>query len=285
MALVTMKSLLTQASKENRGIGAFSVGNMEMVKGAIKAAEELHTPIILQIAEVRLPHSPLALMGPMMIQAAKEAKVDVAVHLDHGLTIETVKRALEFGFTSVMFDSSNYSFEENIERTKEVVELAKGYGATVEAELGLVGGSEDGSEDHGIRCTDPEDAKVFCERTGIDALAVAIGNAHGNYPAAPKLAFDVLEEIDKRTEVPLVLHGGSGITDADFRRAVSLGIVKINIATASFNQLTKRAEEYFQTEGAHNYFKLNEAMVQGTYENVRHHIEVFNCRKALEEIP
>jgi fructose-bisphosphate aldolase class II len=285
MALVTMKSLLTQASKENRGIGAFSVGNMEMVKGAIKAAEELHTPIILQIAEVRLPHSPLALMGPMMVQAAKEAKVDVAVHLDHGLTIETVKRALELGFTSVMFDSSNYSFEENIERTKEVVELAKGYGATVEAELGLVGGSEDGSEDHGIRCTDPEDAKVFCERTGIDALAVAIGNAHGNYPAAPKLAFDVLEEIDKRTEVPLVLHGGSGITDADFRRAVYLGIVKINIATASFNQLTKRAEEYFQTEGAHNYFKLNEAMVLGTYENVRHRIEVFNCRKALEEIP
>ncbi len=278
MALVTMKKLLEQASKERRGVGAFSVGNMEMVKGAVQAAEEMNTPIILQIAEVRLPHSPLALMGPMMVQAAKEAKVDVAVHLDHGLTVETVKKALELGFTSVMFDSSNYSFEENIERTKEVVELAKGYGATVEAELGLVGGSEDGSEDHGIRCTDPEDAKVFCERTGIDALAVAIGNAHGNYPVAPTLAFDVLKEIEKRTEVPLVLHGGSGITDDDFRRAISLGIVKVNIATASFNQLTKRAEEYFQTEGAHNYFKLNEAMVQGTYENVRHHIEVFNCR-------
>ncbi len=278
MALVTMKKLLEQASKERRGVGAFSVGNMEMVKGAVQAAEEMNTPIILQIAEVRLPHSPLALMGPMMVQAAKEAKVDVAVHLDHGLTVETVKKALELGVTSVMFDSSNYSFEENIERTKEVVELAKGYGATVEAELGLVGGSEDGSEDHGIRCTDPEDAKVFCERTGIDALAVAIGNAHGNYPVAPTLAFDVLKEIEKRTEVPLVLHGGSGITDDDFRRAISLGIVKVNIATASFNQLTKRAEEYFQTEGAHNYFKLNEAMVQGTYENVRHHIEVFNCR-------
>ncbi len=278
MALVTMKKLLEQASKERRGVGAFSVGNMEMVKGAVQAAEEMNTPIILQIAEVRLPHSPLALMGPMMVQAAKEAKVDVAVHLDHGLTVETVKKALELGFTSVMFDSSNYSFEENIERTKEVAELAKGYGATVEAELGLVGGSEDGSEDHGIRCTDPEDAKIFCERTGIDALAVAIGNAHGNYPVAPTLAFDVLEEIEKRTEVPLVLHGGSGITDDDFRRAISLGIVKVNIATASFNQLTKRAEEYFQTEGAHNYFKLNEAMVQGTYENVRHHIEVFNCR-------
>ncbi len=281
MALVTMKKLLEQAGKENRGVGAFSVGNMEMVKGAVWAAEELDTPIILQIAEVRLPHSPLALMGPMMVQAAKEAKVDVAVHLDHGLTMETVKKALELGFTSVMYDSSTYPFEENMARTREVVEIAKKYGATVEAELGLVGGSEDGSCDHGIRCTDPEDAKAFCENTGIDALAVAIGNAHGNYPIAPTLAFDVLEEIDRKTEIPLVLHGGSGITDEDFRRAISLGIVKVNIATASFNQLTKRAEEYFRTEGAHNYFKLNEAMVQGTYENVRHHIEVFNCKKPL----
>lgn len=281
MALVTMKKLLEQAGKENRGVGAFSVGNMEMVKGAVWAAEELDTPIILQIAEVRLPHSPLALMGPMMVQAAKEAKVDVAVHLDHGLTMETVKKALELGFTSVMYDSSTYPFEENMARTREVVEIAKKYGATVEAELGLVGGSEDGSCDHGIRCTDPEDAKVFCENTGIDALAVAIGNAHGNYPVAPTLAFDVLEEIDQKTEISLVLHGGSGITDEDFRRAISLGIVKVNIATASFNQLTKRAEEYFRTEGAHNYFKLNEAMVQGTYENVRHHIEVFNCKKPL----
>ena len=165
MALVTMKELLERAKSNYRGIGAFSVGNMEMVKGAIQAAEELDTPIILQIAEVRLKHSPLALMGPMMVQAAKEAKVDVAVHLDHGLTMETVEKALELGFTSVMFDSSTYPFEENIERTVKIVELAKKYGATVEAELGLVGGSEDGSEDHGIRCTNPDDAKIFVERT------------------------------------------------------------------------------------------------------------------------
>lgn len=277
MALVTMKSLLEQAKKNHRGIGAFSVGNMEMVKGAVEAAEELNTPIILQIAEVRLNHSPLALMGPMMVQAAKEAKVEIAVHLDHGLTMEVVQKALDYGFTSVMFDSSTYPFEENIERTREVVRLAEKYGATTEAELGLVGGSEDGSCDHGIRCTNPDDAKLFCERTGIDALAVAIGNAHGNYPVAPKLAFDVLEEIHKKTEVPLVLHGGSGITDDDFQKAISLGIVKVNIATASFNKLTQRAEEYLQSEGKHNFFSLNEAMVQGTYENVKHHIEVFNC--------
>lgn len=278
MALVTMKALLEQARAERRGVGAFSVGNMEMVKGAVQAAEELRTPIILQIAEVRLKHTPLHLMGPMMVQAAKEAEVDIAVHLDHGLTMETVRQALELGFTSVMYDSSAYSFAENIERTREAAELARAYGATVEAELGLVGGSEDGSCDHGIRCTDPRDAKIFCERTGVDALAVAIGNAHGNYPVAPRLAFDVLEQIHAETgSIPLVLHGGSGITDADFQTAIRKGIVKVNIATASFNQLMKRSEEYMRTEGAHNYFSLNEAMVRGTYENVKHHIEVFCC--------
>lgn len=278
MALVTMKALLEQARAERRGVGAFSVGNMEMVKGAVQAAEELRTPIILQIAEVRLKHSPLHLMGPMMVQAAKEAEVDIAIHLDHGLTMETVRQALELGFTSVMYDSSAYSFAENIERTREAAELARAYGATVEAELGLVGGSEDGSCDHGIRCTDPRDAKIFCERTGVDALAVAIGNAHGNYPVAPRLAFDVLEQIHAETgSIPLVLHGGSGITDADFQTAIRKGIVKVNIATASFNRLMKRSEEYMRTEGAHNYFSLNEAMVRGTYENVKHHIEVFCC--------
>ena len=276
MPLVKMKTLLEQAARKNRGCGAFSVGNMEMVKGAVRAAEELNTPIILQIAEVRLKHSPLHLMGPMMVQAAKEAKVDVAVHLDHGLTLETVEKALELGFTSVMLDASTLPFEENIAKTQRVVELAARYEATVEAELGLVGGSEDGSSDHGVRCTDPADAEVFAERTGIDALAVAIGNAHGNYPVAPKLAFDVLEEIHQRVKIPLVLHGGSGIEDVDFQHAIALGVKKVNIATASFNRLTQKALEYLTTPGMHNYFDLNLAMEQGVYENVRRHILVFN---------
>lgn len=276
MALVTMKQLLKQAAAENRGCGAFSVGNMEMVKGAVMAAEELQTPIILQIAQVRLKHSPLHLMGPMMIQAAKEAKVDIAVHLDHGLTMDTVLQALELGFTSVMFDGSSLPFEENIRQVSEVVKTAAKYGATVEAELGVVGGSEDGSTDHGIRCTDPAEAETFVKETSIDALAVAIGNAHGNYPVAPRLAFDVLEEIHRRVDIPLVLHGGSGISDEDFQRAISLGIRKVNIATASFNSLTKAAEAYLSSEVKHDYFGLNEAMVRGTYENVKRHIQVFN---------
>lgn len=276
MALVKMKDLLKRAEEKNIGCGAFSVGNMEMVKGAIRAAEELNTPIILQIAEVRLKNSPLHLMGPMMVQAAKEAKVDVAVHLDHGLTFETVDKALEFGFTSVMLDASTLPFEKNIAKVKTVVEKARKYGATVEAELGLVGGSEDGSCDHGIRCTDPDDAVVYARETGIDALAVAIGNAHGNYPVAPTLAFDVLEKIHEKVDIPLVLHGGSGITDKDFQRAISLGIRKVNIATASFNSLTAHVEKYMASTDKHNFFDLNEAMVQGTYENVKRHILVFN---------
>ena len=276
MALVKMKDLLRRAEEKNIGCGAFSVGNMEMVRGAIRAAEELDTPIILQIAEVRLKNSPLHLMGPMMVQAAKEAKVDVAVHLDHGLTFETVDKALELGFTSVMLDASTLPFEENIARVKVVVEKARKYGATVEAELGLVGGSEDGSCDQGIRCTDPDDAVVYARETGIDALAVAIGNAHGNYPVAPTLAFDVLEKIHEKVDIPLVLHGGSGITDKDFQRAISLGIRKVNIATASFNSLTAHVEKYMESTDKHNFFDLNEAMVQGTYENVKRHILVFN---------
>ena len=276
MALVKMKDLLRRAEEKNIGCGAFSVGNMEMVRGAIRAAEELDTPIILQIAEVRLKNSPLHLMGPMMVQAAKEAKVDVAVHLDHGLTFETVDKALELGFTSVMLDASTLPFEENIARVKAVVEKARKYSATVEAELGLVGGSEDGSCDHGIRCTDPDDAVVYARETGIDALAVAIGNAHGNYPVAPTLAFNVLEKIHEKVDIPLVLHGGSGITDKDFQRAISLGIRKVNIATASFNSLTAHVEKYMESTDKHNFFDLNEAMAQGTYENVMKHILVFN---------
>ena len=281
MGLVKMKDLLNQASEQNRAVGAFSVGNLEMIKGAVKAAEEMNTPIILQIAEVRLPHSPLSLMGPMMVEAARNAKVEIAVHLDHGKTIGVLKQALEYGFTSVMMDGSTLPFEENIIKTLEAARLAKEYGATVEAELGLVGGSEDGSTDEGIRCTNPEDAKLFCEKTGVDALAVAIGNAHGNYPVAPRLAFDVLKAIDEKTDVPLVLHGGTGITPEDFRKAVGLGIRKINIATASFDSLTREAEKYLKSEGRHDYFGLNEAMVKGVYENVKQHIKIFNCVEPL----
>lgn len=275
--LVSMKELLNEADKNNSAVGAFSVGNMEMVMGVLRAAEETDTPVILQIAEKRLGNSPLELMAPMMVSAAENSKVKVAVHLDHGLTLDCIKKALNYGFTSVMLDCSLKPLNENIETTKEVVRLAREYGATVEAELGVVGGNEGDTEEHIITCTDPKVAKYFCKETGIDALAVAIGNAHGNYPVLPELRFDVLEEIYNQTDIPLVLHGGTGITAEMFRRAISLGIRKINIATASFDALTVSAKEYLSD--GNNYFTLSEKMVQGVYNNVIKHINIFNNKE------
>lgn len=276
MALVPMKKLLEKAENEGIAIGAFSVGNMEMVMGAVAAAEELNTPIILQIAECRLKNSPLELMGPMMISAAKNAKVDIAVHLDHGLRIETVQKALEMGFTSVMFDGSTLPLEENIKAVKQVREMADKYGATVEAELGVVGGNEGDGAAHEILCTNPDDAKLFCDETGVDALAVAIGNAHGNYPVLPNLRFDVLDDINKMVDTPLVLHGGTGITDEMFQQAIMLGVRKVNIATASFDNLAKYALDYCKPLEKANYFELSRQESIGVYENVKRHIKVFS---------
>ena len=244
--------------------------------GAVAAAEELNMPIILQIAECRLKNSPLELMGPMMLSATKNSKVDIAVHLDHGLRIETVQKALEMGFTSVMFDGSTLPLEENIRAVKQVREMADKYGATVEAELGVVGGNEGDGAAHEILCTNPDDAKLFCDETGVDALAVAIGNAHGNYPVLPNLRFDVLDDINKMVDTPLVLHGGTGITDEMFQQAIMLGVRKINIATASFDSLAKYALDYCKPIEKANYFELSKQESIGVYENVKRHIKVFS---------
>lgn len=279
MALVPMQDLLVRAEQKNIAVGAFSVGNMEMILGAVKAAEELNTPIILQIAEVRLPYAPLDLIGPMMLAAAENASVDIAVHLDHGLHPETVAKALDIGFTSVMFDGSQLPLADNIATVKNVVQLASEYDATVEAELGVVGGNEGEGTAHKILCTDPADAVRFCDETGVDALAVAIGNAHGNYPVLPELRFDVLEEIHKAVKIPLVLHGGTGISPEMFQHCISLGVRKINIATASFDALASYAKAYCDNkQGKPNYFELSSCEVEGVYQNVKKHIEIFNMQ-------
>ena len=278
MALVTLEKLLNNADEKNIAVGAFSVGNMEMILGAVKAAEELNTPIILQIAEVRLSTSPLKIIGPMMVAAAKNSKVDICVHLDHGLTYETVETALDLGFTSVMLDGSLLPFEENIALTRKVVKTAQKHGASVEAELGVVGGNEGGGKAHKIQCTNPSLANEFCEKTGITALAVAIGNAHGNYPVAPELRIDVLKEIHENCSRPLVLHGGTGITPEIFQECVRNGIRKINIATASFDAVKNAAEEALQCEKP-TYFTLSSAMAEAVCENVKKHIRIFNMEK------
>ena len=283
MSISNMKELIIDAESDNCAVGAFSVGNMEMIIGAIKAAEELDTPIILQIAQSRLKHSPLHMIGPMMINAAKKAKIPVAVHLDHGLTLDIIKQALDLNFTSVMFDGSKYDVEKNLKLTKEVVNLAWEKGACVEAELGVIGGNE-GNGTNKAACTDPDTARRFSESVNIDALAVAIGNAHGHYTSKPELRLDILKKIHEKVKIPLVLHGGSGISPKDFRDCINLGVRKINIATANFDSITDGAEKYFKTQGPYNYFSLNEAMVDGVYKNIKRHIQIFNNKIPLEQI-
>ncbi len=278
MSLVTLKDLINRADKNGTAVGAFSVGNMEMILGAVKAAEELNTPIILQIAEVRLVTSPLNIIGPMMVAAAENSKVDICVHFDHGLNYETVCEALDLGFTSVMLDGSLLSYEDNIALTKKIVDTAKEFGASVEAELGVVGGNEGGGKAHKIQCTDPDLADDFSKKTGIDALAVAIGNAHGNYPVAPKLRLDILKEIDNKCSTPLVLHGGTGITPEVFQECIKNGVRKVNIATASFDAVANAAKEATSSEKP-NYFALSKNMAEAVYENVKKHIKIFNMEK------
>lgn len=275
MSLVNMRQLLKNATKENYAIGSFSVANMEMIIGAIKAAEELKSPIMLQIAEVRLKHSPLELIGTMMIKAAENSKVPVGVHFDHGLTPENIRKALELGFTSVMIDGSHLNINENIEITNRIVNIAKAYEASVEAEIGHVGGSEDGSENIAIQVTELESAKKFFEATKIDALAVAIGNAHGVYKGNPKLRFDVLQSLKNNLEVPLVLHGGSGISENDFKKCADMGIKKINIATATFNSVKDSIVNLNKSVEDYDYFKLHETEIEAAYENVKRHIRIF----------
>lgn len=273
--LVNMRNLLSDAQKGNYAVGSFSVANMEMVLGVLKAAEELCAPAILQIAEVRLKQSPLELIGPLMVAAAKHAKTPVAVHFDHGKTEKKIRTALELGFTSVMFDGSHLPLEENIAETKKIVSMAKQYGAATEAEIGCVGGSEDGSEDIAINCTKPADAARFAAETAVDALAVAIGNAHGNYKSTPKLRFDILEECAKKVRAPLVLHGGTGISPKDFRRCAKTGIKKINIATATFDSVEKSVRDCYNDKQISGYYDLQAAEVEGAYQNAKRHILIF----------
>ena len=276
--LVNMKSLLTKAQEGHWAVGSFSVSNMEMVIGILKAAEETNSPVILQIAEVRLKQSPIELIGPLMVAAAKTASVPVAVHFDHGLTLKNIHKALEIGFTSVMFDGSHLPLEENIAQTKATIELAKQYGACVEAEIGCVGGSEDGSEDIAINCTSPAEAVKFVAETNVDALAIAIGNAHGNYKETPHLRFDILNKVKESVSVPLVLHGGTGILPDEFIKCRENGIKKINIATATFDSVENNVHEAYINNKIKGYYDLQAAEVEGAYINALRHIEIFDSK-------
>jgi tagatose 1,6-diphosphate aldolase GatY/KbaY len=229
--LTTTKSLLLAAQAGEYAVGAFNVENMEMVLAVVAAAEELHAPVILQTTPSTVKYAGLHMFAANVRAAAERATVPVALHLDHGDSFSIAVRALREGYTSLMIDGSHESFEDNIALTAKVVEAAKPNGIPVEAELGKVGGKEDDLESNGDANTDPAQAAEFALRTGADSLAIGIGTAHGFYVGTPVLDKERLSEIRNVVEIPLVLHGASGLSDAEVRDCIRRGICKVNFAT------------------------------------------------------
>lgn len=250
--LVNMNEVLYPAKKDKYAVGLFNAVNLELARGIIAAAESTGSPIIMGTAEVLFPYGPLEEVSYYLIPMAKKAKVPVVIHLDHGLKKETCIKALELGFSSIMYDCSVDPYEENVRKVKEMADIAHSYGATIEGELGHVGdneGSVEGNshfEDPTKYYTDPKQAKDFVQRTGVDALAIAVGTAHGAYKLPPKLDFERIRTIARTIDVPLVLHGGSGLTNQDFQQAIHDGISKINIFTDINVAAVKAALRSFQ---------------------------------------
>lgn len=228
--LVTLREVLKDAREKKYGVGLFNTVSLEMAKGVLAAAEELKSPVIIGTAEVLLPYASLEELSYFLLPMARKASVPVVLHFDHGLTEEKIGEALRLGFSSIMYDCSTDTYENNISRVAQMTKTAHLLGVSVEAELGHVGANDEGAGDDSIY-TEPEQALDFAQRTGVDALAVAIGTAHGAYKEKPKLDIGRLARIAQIVPAPLVLHGGSGLTDEDFRNCVANGISKVNIFT------------------------------------------------------
>lgn len=231
--LVTGKEILLHAQKNKYAVGAFNINNMEGVQAIIQAAEELNSPVILQASQGGLKYAGIEYIAALGKLAGRNAKVPVTLHLDHGTDFDQVMLCIRNGFTSVMIDGSRFPLEENIAFTKRVVEVAHAVGVTVEAELGKIGGTEDHItvDEKDATFTSPEEAKRFVEETGVDYLAIAVGTAHGVYKGEPKLDYDRIAAIRDLVKIPLVLHGSSGVPAESLRKAISLGVCKINIDT------------------------------------------------------
>lgn len=274
--LVNMKAMLESARAGKYGVGFFNAVNVEMARAVIETAEELRAPVIVGTAQVLLPAMPMERVAEYLIPMAEQASVPVAVHYDHGLTFEKCMQALKLGFTSIMYDCSTAPYEENLARVAEMVQICHAMGATVEGELGHVGDNEgEGKlENPSDYYTNPAVAADFVRRTGVDCLAVAVGNAHGDYKFPPKLDFGRITAIAEATGAPLVLHGGSGLSDADFREAVKRGVAKINIFT-DLDKAGRAGVEKGLAAGANTLMQLMPHAIEAMKGVVREKIELF----------
>ncbi|MFD2830661.1 class II fructose-bisphosphate aldolase [Corticicoccus populi] len=246
MPLVSMKEMLQKARKEGYAVGQYNVNNLEYAQAILQASENEKAPVILGVSEGAARYMSGFKTVVKMVEGLLEdlnITVPVAIHLDHGSSFEKCKEAIDAGFTSVMIDASHGPFEENIETTKKVVEYAHPKGVSVEAELGVVGGQEDDVVADGVIYADPSECRELVEKTGIDCLAPALGSVHGPYKGEPNLGFKEMEEIGNQSDIPLVLHGGTGIPTHDITRAISLGTSKINVNTENQISSTKAVRD------------------------------------------
>lgn len=248
--LVGLKEILQYAEQNNCAVGAFNTPNLECINAVLEAAARQHSPVIISHAQLHEDVAPLSVVGPVMVLLAKQAEIPVCVHLDHCETLEYMRAALDIGFTGVMYDGSTLPYDENVANTKRAVEMAKPYGAGVEAELGKLAAREGGTDENagGPVYTEPSLAEVFCKETGIDALAPSFGTSHGIYKSKPVLDLDRVSEITRCTGLPLVMHGGSGVSPADYRTAIRNGIRKINYYSYMSKAGTLAAAEFLKAQ-------------------------------------
>lgn len=280
--LVNLKEILEIAERDNIAIGMFNATGFDSLQAVIAAAEELGQPVIIAHAEVHNVYNDISIVGPAMVAAAKNAKVPVCVHLDHGVTMEMIYRALRIGFTSVMIDASALPYEENLALTKQVVEMSHAMGVSVEAELGRLVTGEAGSKeetDTTLKAedfyTDPAEAKAFCAETGVDALAIAFGTAHGFYTAQPKLDFDVVKNVKAATGLPLVMHGGSGVSEEGFKQAIANGIRKINYYSYMSKAGYEAAKKEIEAGNSKYLHDVEFAAMKAMKEDVKNAIRTF----------
>lgn len=282
MALVTLKTILKDSIAEKYAVGAFNTANHSTAEAILTAGEEANLPLIVSIAETHFRYLKLPEFVNYLKGRIKGLKVPVALHLDHGMSFETVQRALDLGFSSVMIDGSTLPLAENIELTSKVARLASRYGASVEAELGHVRGGEGdlrgGTSADPTAYTDPKQAVRFVAETGVDALAIAIGTVHGPYRGEPNLDFELLRKIRQLVSIPLVLHGGSGLSDEDFRKAVSLGINKVNFFTAFSLAAAEEIKRVVSEKMPVGYQDLTLAAEEKIKEMVLRQLEVFGTK-------
>lgn len=287
--LATLSEVMKIAEEQRIAIGAFNAPNLESLQAAIESAEELGLPVIIQFAQCHEPWIPLVVIGPIMVEAAKRAAVPVCVHLDHGETLEYLQKALDIGFTAIMYDGSVLPYEENLANTKKAVEMAAKTGASVEAELGSMGrresgvGDKSGTDDETKIYTDPELAAVFIKETGIDALACSFGTTHGIYLTEPKLDFDVVKNVRRLSgNIPVVMHGGSGVSREDYRKAIEAGVRKVNYFTYMDKAGGSAATEYLESlkEGEPIFFSsISMAARDAMKENVKSAMRQFALMK------